>query len=102
MISVHLNLPHSQASPVATGIGGRMFPEYQYWLHSIFIGHLWVSGRFNPGASDVCIGWREQLENDVAPLIEQGILVWARMDNAYYTKRWLNGSSRSNGTSLSV
>lgn len=58
----------------------------QYWLHSIFIGHLWVSGRLNPGASDVCIGWREQLENDVAPLIELGIPVWARMDNAYYRK----------------
>ncbi len=42
----------------------------QYWLHSIFIGHLWVSGRLNPEASDVCIGWREQPENDVAPLIE--------------------------------
>ena len=47
----------------------------QYWLHNIFIGHLWVSGRLNPGASDVCIGWKEQLENDVAPLIEQGIPV---------------------------
>jgi hypothetical protein len=58
----------------------------QYWLHSIFIGHLWVSGRLNPGASDVCIGWREQLENDVASLIEQGAPVWARMDNAYYRK----------------
>jgi len=58
----------------------------QYWLHNIFIGHLWVSGRLNPGASDVCIGWKEQLENDVSPLIEQGIPVWARMDNAYYRK----------------
>ncbi len=58
----------------------------QYWLHNIFIGHLWVSGRLNPGASDVCIGWKEQLENDVAPLIDQGMPVWARMDNAYYRK----------------
>ena len=64
------------------GYSGNM----QYWLHNIFIGHLWVSGRLNPGASDVCIGWKEQLENDVAPLIEQGIPVWARMDNAYYRK----------------
>ena len=58
----------------------------QYWLHNIFIGHLWVSGRLNPGASDVCIGWKEQLENNVASLIKQGIPVWARMDNAYYRK----------------
>lgn len=59
----------------------------QYWLHNIFIGHLWVSGRLNPGASDVCIGWQEQLENDIAPLlIKQSIPVWARMDNAYYRK----------------
>ena len=34
----------------------------QYWLHNIFIGHLWVSGRLNPGASGVCIGWKEQLK----------------------------------------
>lgn len=58
----------------------------QYWLHNIFIGGLWVSGRLNPGASDVCIGWKSQLENDIAPLIAKGQKVWARMDNAYYRK----------------
>ena len=34
----------------------------------------------------MCIGWREQLENDIDPLIKQGVPVWARMDNAYYRK----------------
>ena len=58
----------------------------QLWLHNIFMGHLWVSGRLNPGASDVCIGWKEQLEQDTAPLIPSGMPVWARMDNAYYRK----------------
>ena len=58
----------------------------QYWLHNIFVGGLWVSGQLNPGASDVCVGWKQQLERDVAPLIPQGKCVWARMDNAYYRK----------------
>ena len=75
-------------------VSGRLFKQAhvgysgnrQYWLHNIFIGGLWVSGRLNPGASDVCIGWKAQLENDVAPHITPGQKVWARMDNAYYRK----------------
>ena len=74
----------------------------QYWLHNIFIGHLWVSGRLNPGASDVCIGWKEQLENDVSPLIEQGIPVWHEWITPTTEKRLSNGLSRSSGTFLSV
>ncbi|USE39450.1 transposase [Endozoicomonas sp. SCSIO W0465] len=76
-------------------VDGHLFQEAkvgysgsrQYWLHSIFIGHLWASARLNPGASDVCYGWQEQLENDVVPLVSDDIPVWARMDNAYYRKQ---------------
>lgn len=56
----------------------------QYWLHSVFLGGLWASGRLHPGGVDVARGWREQLTEDVVPVIPAGTPVWARADNAYY------------------
>ena len=58
--------------------------ERQYWLHSAFVGPLWVSARLRPGGSGVAGGWREQLEQDVAPLLPPGTPVWLRADNTYY------------------
>ena len=58
--------------------------ERQYWLHSVFVGVLWVSARLQPGGSDVAGGWREQLEQDLRPLLRRGERVWLRADNAYY------------------
>ena len=58
--------------------------EVQYWLHGVFLGGLWASGRLHPGGVDVAQGWREQLDADVAPLLPKGTPVWARADNAYY------------------
>ena len=54
-----------QFEQAAKGCNG----ERQYWLHSVFAGGAWVSGRLRPGGSDVGGGWREQLEADVAPLL---------------------------------
>lgn len=64
----------------ARGYNGEM----QLWLHNVFLGGLWVSGRLHPGAVDVAKGWREQLAEDVAPVIPAGTPVWVRADNAYY------------------
>jgi hypothetical protein len=58
--------------------------ETQYWLHGVFLGGLWSSGRLHPGGVDVAAGWREQLEQDVTPLLAAGTPVWVRADNAYY------------------
>jgi hypothetical protein len=58
--------------------------EPQLWLHNVFVGNLWASQRLLPGGVDVAEGWQEQLIWDVAPLIAEGMPVWARMDNAYY------------------
>ena len=56
----------------------------QYWLHGVFVGSLWASGRLRPGGGDVAGGWRGQLERDVAPLLPDGTPVWLRADSAYY------------------
>ena len=48
----------------------------QYWLHGVFIGSLWASGRLNPGGGDVAGGWREQLDRDVASCLPEGTPVW--------------------------
>ena len=56
----------------------------QYWLHSVFVGGLWASGRLHPGGVDVARGWREQLERDMAPMLTGSAPAWVRMDNAYY------------------
>jgi hypothetical protein len=58
--------------------------EPQLWLHNVFVGNLWASQRLLPGGVDVAQGWQEQLIWDVAPLLPEGMPVWARMDNAYY------------------
>ena len=58
--------------------------ERQDWLHSVFVGVLWVSARLQPGGSDVGGGWREQLEQDVEPLLRNGEQVWLRADHADY------------------
>ncbi len=81
--------------------------QTQYWLHGIFIGGLWVSGRLCPGGGDVTADWRGQLETDVRPVLEHlcpptdttvpteavsletqaaSLPVWVAMDNAYYRK----------------
>ncbi|MDE0705080.1 MAG: hypothetical protein OXH59_15315 [Rhodospirillaceae bacterium] len=44
----------------------------QYWLHGVFIGALWASGRLHPGGVNVAGGWREQLDRDVAPCLPEG------------------------------
>jgi len=59
--------------------------EKQYWLHSVFIGSLWASQRLLPGGVDVASGWKEQLEKDIAPMLD-GVPVWFLADNAYYRK----------------
>jgi len=66
-----------QAAPGYSG-------ETQYWLHGVFIGSLWSSGRLHPGGVDVAAGWRDQLEQDITPLLAVDTPVWARVDNAYY------------------
>ena len=69
-----------QFEKAAKGYNG----ERQYWLHSVFVGGAWVSGRLRPGGSDVGGGWREQLEADVAPLLRAGLPVWLRAGSACY------------------
>ena len=76
----------------AIEVDGTLFEEArrgydgtrQYWLHGVFIGSLWVSGRLHPGGGDVAAGWREQLDSDVTPCLPEGTPVWLRADNAYY------------------
>ena len=57
--------------------------ERQYWLHSVFVGGVWVSARLNAGGTDVKEDWQAQLDADVAPLLAAGEAVWLRADNAY-------------------
>ena len=66
------------------GAGKGYDGTMQYWLHGVFVGPLWVSGRLHPGGVGVTRGWREQLEADVAPLLEAATPVWVCADNAYY------------------
>ena len=76
----------------AIEVDGTLFEEArrgydgtrQYWLHGVFIGSLWASGRLRPGGGDVAGGWREQLDDDAAPCLPAGTPVWLRADNAYY------------------
>ena len=61
-------------------VDGKLFEEArrgydgarQYWLHGVFIGSLWASGRLHPGGVDVAGGWREQFDRDVAPCLPVG------------------------------
>lgn len=76
----------------AIKVDGRLFEgagkgydgSLQYWLHGVFVGGLWASGRLHPGGVDVAAGWREQLAHDVAPLLGDRHPVWLHADNAYY------------------
>ena len=57
-------------------VDGRLFEhaarlytgERGYWLHGVFVGGLWVSGRLRPGG-DVACGWKGQMKRDLAPLL---------------------------------
>lgn len=69
-----------QFEGAALGYNGQR----QYWLHSVFVGGAWVSGRLERGGTDVKGAWREQLERDVAPLLGEAAGVWLRADSAYY------------------
>jgi len=60
--------------------------ERQYWLHNVFVGGLWASGRLQPGGVDVAGGWAEQLARDVAGALPAEAPVWARADFAYYRR----------------
>lgn len=76
----------------AIEVDGRLFEgagkgyagSLQYWLHGVFVGGLWASGRLHPGGVDVAAGWREQLAHDVAPLLSDHHPVWLHADNVYY------------------
>ena len=72
-------------------VDGRLFEhaatlytgDRGYWLHGIFVGGLWVSGRFRPGG-DVACGWKGQMKRDLAPLLPEGTPVWVHCDAAHY------------------
>ncbi|MCZ0943860.1 MAG: transposase [Gammaproteobacteria bacterium] len=72
-------------------VDGRLFEhaarlytgERGYWLHGIFVGGLWVSGRLRPGG-DVTCGWKGQMKRDLAPLPPPGTPVWVHCDSAHY------------------
>ena len=72
-------------------VDGRLFEhvarlytgERGYWLHGIFVGGLWASGRLRPGG-DVACGWKGQMKRDLAPLLAPGVPVWVHCDSAYY------------------
>jgi hypothetical protein len=111
-------------------VSGRYYEEarkgysgqIQYWLHGIFVGGLWASGRLCPGGGDVAADWRGQLEADVRPVLAalaadparddattaaSALPVWVSMDNAYYRREcveylcqqgWDYSISVTNGT----
>ena len=74
-------------------VSGRLFEhaarlytgDRGYWLHAVFVGGLWASGRLRPGG-DVACGFKGQLKRDVEPLLPKGTPVWVHCDAAYY--RW--------------
>lgn len=65
------------------GTGKGYNGDPQYWLHSVYVGRLWASGRLFPGGVDVACGWREQLD-EITELLAHEEDVWVCMDNAYY------------------
>ena len=93
----------------AIEVGGALFEgadkgydgTRQYWLHGVFVGPLWVSGRLHPGGVGVTRGWREQLADDVAPLLDGSAPVWVCADNAYYRRDFV-GYCRERGWDYSV
>ncbi len=89
-------------------VSGRLFEhaarlytgERGYWLHAVFVGGLWVSGRLRPGG-DVACGWKGQLKRDVAPLLPKGVPAWVRCDAAYYRGAFVE-HVRGEGWDLSI
>ena len=69
----------------AKGYNGHM----QYWLHGVFLGSAWAAGRLHPGGVSVTEGWRGQLEA-VAPWIGKDTPVWVHVDNAYYSRDFMD------------
>ncbi len=61
--------------------------DVQYWLHTAFVGGLWVAGSLHPGNVDVAADWQAQLDHQVRPLLSDKAAVWLRADNAYYRRQ---------------
>ena len=80
---------------IAIEVDGKLFEEArrgydgtrQHWLHGVFIGSLWASGRLHPGGGDVSGGWREQLDSDAATCLPEGAPVWLRADTPAMNRR---------------
>jgi hypothetical protein len=81
------------------GAGTGYNDEKQYWLHSVFVGRLWVSQRLLPGGVDVAEGWQEQLQEVEDKLGGQPF--WLRADNAYY-RREVTKYCREKGWDYSI
>lgn len=71
-----------------------------YWLHTAFVGGLWVTQRLQKGGGDVAHGVKELL-NETAEMVGEGRPIWARFDNAYYRKEVVE-SCRSLGWAYSI
>ena len=91
-------------------VDGRLFEhaarlytgERGYWLHGIFVGGLWASGRLRPGGEVAC-GWKGQMKRDLAPLLAPGVPVWVHGDSACYRGGFVEYvSSRGCDYSVSV
>ena len=69
-------------------VSGRLFEhaaklysgEREYWLHAVFVGGMWASGRLRPGG-DVACGFKGQLKRDVAPLLPGMAVILANRDD---------------------
>ncbi len=76
--------------------------EKQSWLPSVCVGVAWVSARLQAGRHGRAGGnWREQLDQDVAPLLTGRQPVGLRADSAYYCKD-VAGYCRRKGWDYSV
>ena len=81
----------------AIEVEGRLFEgaakgyngQVQYWLHGVFLGGAWAAGRLHPGGVSVTEGWQAQLET-VAPWIGRDTPVWVHVDNAYYSRDFVD------------
>lgn len=81
----------------AIEVEGRLFEgaakgyngQVQYWLHGVFLGGAWAAGRLHPGGVSVTEGWQAQLET-VAPWIGKDTPVWVHVDNAYYSRDFVD------------
>jgi hypothetical protein len=85
----------------AIEVEGRLFEgaakgyngQVQYWLHGVFLAGAWGAGRLHPGGVSVTEGWREQLAS-VAPWIAADVPVWVHVDNAYYSRDFVEDCHR--------